>query len=166
MAAAECRHSANIRVTIGLMRRRRFALGASGALRQSPELKDWMGRRDDVVSHAQKLPIRLPNQNVQLYLHAFEAIDAKVFLLLEASQPHGRSYRLGFGWSFHPTLAPSSILPPIKKRMEPGVDRPHRTHDAIVRTKSVYGNARQRYGVNRPRRTRRTSSKNQIISMY
>jgi len=39
-------------------------------------------------------------------------------------------------------------------------------HDAIVRTKSVYGNARQRYGVNRPRRTRRTSSKNQIISMY
>src|SRR6266404_4502704 len=38
--------------------------------------------------------------------------------------------------------------------------------DAIVRTKSVYGNARQRYGVNRPRRTRRTSSKNQIISMY
>jgi hypothetical protein len=28
-----------------------------------------------------------------------------VFLVLEASQPCGRSYRLGFGWSFHPTLA-------------------------------------------------------------
>jgi len=28
-----------------------------------------------------------------------------VFLLLEASQPHGRSYRFGFGCTFHPTLA-------------------------------------------------------------
>jgi len=28
-----------------------------------------------------------------------------VFLVLEASQPHGRSYRLGFGWLIHPTLA-------------------------------------------------------------
>jgi hypothetical protein len=28
-----------------------------------------------------------------------------VFLILEASQPHGTTYRLGFGWSFHPTLA-------------------------------------------------------------
>jgi hypothetical protein len=28
-----------------------------------------------------------------------------VFLLLEASRPHGRTYRFGFGWSFHPTLA-------------------------------------------------------------
>jgi hypothetical protein len=27
-----------------------------------------------------------------------------VFLVLEASQPCGTSYRLGFGWSFHPTL--------------------------------------------------------------
>src|SRR5258707_9896457 len=31
MAAAECRHSADIRVTIGLMRRRRFALGDPSA---------------------------------------------------------------------------------------------------------------------------------------
>jgi hypothetical protein len=28
-----------------------------------------------------------------------------VFLVLEASQPHGKTYRLGFGWTFHPTLA-------------------------------------------------------------
>jgi len=28
-----------------------------------------------------------------------------VFLVLEASQPCGRSYRFGFGWSFHPTVA-------------------------------------------------------------
>ncbi|MGX9424091.1 MULTISPECIES: hypothetical protein [Bradyrhizobium] len=27
-----------------------------------------------------------------------------VFLVLEASQPHGTSYRIGFGWTFHPTL--------------------------------------------------------------
>jgi hypothetical protein len=34
------------------------------------------------------------------------------------------------------------------------------------RTKGVYGNARQRYGVNRPRRTPRTFSKCTITSMY
>src|SRR5260370_28746449 len=36
--------------------------------------------------------------------------------------------------------------------------------DAIVRTKSVYGNARQRYGVKRPRRKRRESVEKQNIS--
>src|SRR6266478_2775996 len=39
-------------------------------------------------------------------------------------------------------------------------------YDAIVRTKSVYGNARQRYGVNRPRRTRRTSSNSDHPDAY
>jgi hypothetical protein len=34
------------------------------------------------------------------------------------------------------------------------------------RTKGVYGNARQRYGVNRPRRTPRTFSKFTITSTY
>lgn len=28
-----------------------------------------------------------------------------VFLVLEASQPHGTTYRIGFGWSFYPALA-------------------------------------------------------------
>lgn len=28
-----------------------------------------------------------------------------VFLIFEASQPDGTSYRLGFGWMFHPKLA-------------------------------------------------------------
>jgi hypothetical protein len=28
-----------------------------------------------------------------------------VFLILEASQPNGATYRLGLGWIFHPKLA-------------------------------------------------------------
>jgi hypothetical protein len=28
-----------------------------------------------------------------------------VFLIIEASQPNGASYRLGLGWIFHPKLA-------------------------------------------------------------
>jgi hypothetical protein len=33
-----------------------------------------------------------------------------LFLIFEASQPNGTTYRLGLGWIFHPKLASMVIL--------------------------------------------------------